>query len=651
MKKILITLYLVFSFCIGFSQTDVLLTIDKKNITKEDFLRIYQKNNSNNVSSDIKKAKDYMELFINFKLKVLEAEKMGMDTLSDFKAELENYSAELVKPYLTDDEKYENMLKEAYLRMQTDVEISFIFVEIPLNPTPKDTLEAYSKAMTVRSRLLKGEDFTKVAKETSDATSVEQNGGKIGYLNALKAPYQIENFMYKAKINDISAPFREINGYYIIKVTNIRPNQGEVKVAHIMISLPDGATKDQENAANQKIETIKTKLAEGISFEDIAKEYSDDKSTSTKGGEIRFFGSGEMVPPFEEAAFALKKIGDISAPVRTLYGWHFIKLLDKRLIQTYEELLPTLKTKVTADARYSLCAESIIQKSKTLSNFKEINPITDFYTVIDSTIFKAKWDIKNADKLNKPLFSYDNKTITQQDFAQHLAKNQKTTSAININFYVDNQYKNFIQEKMKEFYIKYLAETNLEYKYILQEYHDGILLFNIQQEKVWNKAVEDTEGLEKYYQDNKHNHMDVERIDAEIYSYTDDKIANKIVKKMKKNPELSGEDICKKMDSTLTKVKFVETKRYAKKDNEIIDKIFTKIENNQITKDPQIILLNDTKNIVKIKEYAEIRPKQLSEIRGLMIAEYQNYLEKLWIEELRKKYEVIINQEVLKTIE
>jgi len=652
MKKLVLIILATFMVLNVFSQDDVLLTIDNKDITKDEFLRIYEKNNSNNMSSDIKNAKEYIELFINFKLKVIEAEKLGYDTVSSFKEELKSYTTELAKPYFTDNEFFNSLVKQAYDRMKNEIKISFIFIEIPLKSTPSDTLKAYNEAIEIRKRLLKGENFETVAKETSDAPSVQQTGGNAGFLTSLRAPYQIENFMYNNKVGDVSLPLREVNGYYLIKIVDSRPNQGQVQVAHIMVSLPEGSTAEVEKSALEKVQLIKSKLAEGISFEDVAKEYSDDKNSGTNGGLLQMFGSGEMVEPFEIAAFKLKNIGEISEPVKTFYGWHFLKLLDKKSLETYEVLEESLKTKVTSDARNSLCSEAVINKVKADNNFKIINEITNFYTAVDTTIFVAKWQIEKAKGLNKTLFTIADQIITEQDFATYLQENQKWINPININFYVDNQYKEFIEETIKNYYSTNLEKTTPDFRYILQEYHDGILLFNLQQEVVWNKAVEDSTGLKNFYEKNKNNYIAGERIEASIYSYSDDatlKKAEKVLKK--KNPKSYSDNfVCSKIDSTGVNFKLLENNKYEKGDNVTIDFIFDKLASNEIKKNQPIVVIGDEKKIINITQVIPSQPKDLDEVKGLVIADYQSELETEWIKELRAKYKVTINQKVLDTI-
>jgi peptidyl-prolyl cis-trans isomerase SurA len=598
---------------------------------------------------DIKTVDEYLELFINFKLKVIEAESLGMDTLTEFTEELNMYKEELAKPYFIDNELYEKLITEAYERMKTEVRLSYMFFEISSNASLSDTLQIYNNAVKTYNKLLKGEDFDKVA---ADSTLGIKSSGDTWFLTSLKAPYQIENFMYQNKINSFSKPLREKNGYYIVKITDIRTNPGEVKVAHIMVTVPEGSTEETETAAKEKIEMIKEKLNSGGDFAELAKEYSDDKSSGAKGGELMMFGSGVMVQEFETAAFALKNIDDISEPIRTFYGWHILKKLESKGIKTYEEMYEDLKSKVNNDARYDICKENVITKLKNEYSFTQVNKINNFYKIVDSTIFKSSWEPSKAEGLNAVLFTFADQKITEQDFAKYLSENQKWQADKDLNKFVDNAYEEYVNEKLKEYEKANLSNKYEDFRYIMQEYHDGILLFSLQEKMVWNKAVEDSAGLEKFYEENKNNYLAGEKINASIFSFTDASYIASAEKALKKKTKkgLTDSTIVSLVDVTGENFKLVETDKYEEGENEIIDKIFEMKKSGELAENQKIITFEDKNNIVYINELIPVQPKELKEVRGLVIADYQTKLETEWIKELRNKYQITVNEELLKSL-
>ncbi|HLP05661.1 MAG TPA: peptidylprolyl isomerase, partial [Paludibacter sp.] len=338
MKRSVISLVASVAFSAGiFAQAadPVLMTISGKPVYKSEFEYIYNKNNSNN-SLDKKTLDEYVDLFINFKLKVEEAKAQGIDTTSSFVNELAGYRSQLTKPYLTDQQVDEQILKEAYDRMKEDVDVSHILIRIAPNATPADTLKAWSQINDIAKRLKK-EDFAKVAKEVSQDQSAEKNGGHIGWISAFRTIYPFETVAYNTPKGAVSKPVRTAFGYHIIKVHDRRNSLGEILVSHIMRFTSQGDSAANV-AAKLTIDSIYNRVQAGDDFGTLAKQHSMDKGSSVKNGELPWFGTGRMVPEFETAAFALKNIGEVSAPVRSAYGWHIIKLLDRKGVDTYENV-------------------------------------------------------------------------------------------------------------------------------------------------------------------------------------------------------------------------------------------------------------------------------------------------------------------------
>ena len=624
----------------------VLMTIAGKNISKAEFEAIYHKNNTKSATVDSKSLDDYMQLFINFKLKVKEAEALGLDTAAAFKNELEGYRKQLAAPYLTDNEVNEKLLREAYDRMKKDVRASHILIKCEPTDLPKDTLAAYNKAIAARNKILKGEDFARVAREFSTDPSAKDNGGDLGYFTSMQMVYPFESAAFNAELNKVTMPVRTRFGYHIILKTDERPNQGQITVAHIMVKTggPDTALVDPK----AKIDELYAKVKGGADFAEFAKQHSDDKGSAKKGGELPLFGTGRMVAEFEKAAFALKNDGDISAPIQTQYGWHIIKRLSKKELGTFEELKPELKAKLSKDSRSQNGKESMIAKVKKEYNFKENLKLRDeFVKVMDTTYFEGKWKSSQAAKLNKPaLCNIGDKTYSQTDFAVYLENHQSKRAKIEFSALVNDMYKEFVNEICLNYEEGKLAGKYPEFKALLQEYRDGILLFDLTDKNVWSKAVKDTSGLKTFYEGNKTKYMWGNRAEATVYKCANEKVATELRKmlKDKAKKKYTNDDILKAINKDSQLNLSIESGKFSKGDNEIVDKFEWKkgLSANALV-DNQVVFVDFT-NLL------EPTPKSITEAKGLITADYQNFLEKEWIETLRAKYTYTVNQDVLKTV-
>jgi peptidyl-prolyl cis-trans isomerase SurA len=624
----------------------VLMTIGSTKVTVSEFENVYHKNNTKEGTSDAKSLNDYVELFVNFKLKVKEAEELGLDTAKSFKEELAGYRKQLAQPYLTDKDVNEKLLKETYDRMQEDIHASHILVKVSDNALPKDTLEAYNKILKIRARILKGEDFNKVASEKgiSDDPSAKDNGGDLGFFTALQMVYPFESAAYSTKVGDVSMPIRTRYGYHIIKVTERRKAQGEVMVAHIMVKTTPNMSKEDSLNAYTKITEIHSKLKAGSKFEDLAQEFSDDKSSAKKGGELPWFGTGKMPIEFEKIAFSMTNKGDFSQPMRTKYGWHVIKLIDKRGLATFEDMKNELKAKVTKDSRSQAGRASLIAKVKAEYKFKE-NPklVDDFIKVMDSSLFDGRWDIAKAKALNKTMFNFNDKVYTQVEFANYISSHQSKRPKTDVKIVLNQFYKQFVEESAVAYEEARLDQKYPEFKALMQEYRDGILLFELTDQKVWSKAVKDSTGSKAYYEKNKTNYMWDERAEASVYTCTNEKVAAQVRGLMKKKKSEKDILAAANKDSQLNLQ--VETRVFNKGENEFVDKNWNPGTSADIKSE------KDKKTIIIVTaKLLKPEPKSYLDSKGMVTADYQNYLEKEWIASLKAKYPVTVDKAVLSTI-
>ncbi len=652
--------FIFFAASLTAQNNKVLLTVEDENITVDEFLRVYNKNNNAENSIDPKSVSEYLDLYINFKLKVKEAEALGMDTAESFVKELGGYRKQLAQPYLTDQQMTDELIKEAYDRMKYDVRASHILVRVGLEALPKDTLKARSRLNSILKAIKNPEkEFGKAAAEMSEDPSAKQNFGDLGYFTAFQMVYPFETAAYNTKPGTMSKPIRTRFGYHVLYVHDKRPARGEIKVAHILIKVDEVMDDATQSNAEQKINELYTRIQNGDEFDALARQFSDDKSSSAKGGELPMFGTGRMVPEFEDASFALLNDGDISKPIKTQYGWHIIKRLEKNEIPTLEEAERDIKRKISRDGRSQKSQASFIKKLKEEYNFKfDEKAFNEMVSCMDDEFFEGQWTPEeNCAGKDKFLFSiedskYSNRKedYTQQDLANFMQRNRRYERNKE-NLGQKDAILKIIFDKLVSNSVMQFEESNLEVKYadfkdIMREYRDGILLFELMDDMVWTKAIKDTTGLDKFYESNKQNFMWDTRVDAKIFVCKDELVAKKAKKMAKKQLKkgLTNDEVKEKINADSQLNLEIKEDKYLKGDNEIIDQAEWQAgisENLNI--DKQIIFVN-------ILQVLPPQPKKIEEARGIITAEYQNYLEKEWIKELRNKYSYKVNDEVLKSI-
>jgi peptidyl-prolyl cis-trans isomerase SurA len=647
-KCILLLLVSAAAFTGLYSQdSPVLLTIGNENVTLEEFERIYQKNNSE-TSMNRQTPEEYLDLFINFKLKVMEAEALGMDTTRKFIDELEGYRKQLARPYMTDNETREEMMKEAYERAQYDINASHILIKLPPNPDPEDTLAAYERIIEIRDRIVNGEPFDVVARATSDDASAQRNGGNLNYFTVFSMVYPFENVAYNTPVGEVSMPFRSDYGYHILKVNDRRPARGQIKVAHIFIRTTDNMSDEQKVEAYEKAQMVYDSLQLGADFGRMARLYSEEPNSAQNGGEIPYFGTGRMIPEFEDACFSIENEGDICEPVKSIIGWHIIKLIDKKGIGTYEEMKPELQEKINRGGRTEVRTEKYINRLKAEYGFSEnLESLDPVYAAVDSTLFSGIWKAGALAGQNEMLMTIGPRQVTTGEFAAYLESQTTNVPPRSLVGYVDELYKKFSQEKIMEYEESKLPEKFPEYRYVYEEYHDGILLFDIMDQKVWSKAVTDTSGLEAFHQSHREDYMWPERLEAYQVSCGENADVQGIRKAYKKilkgrwdeddlNDRFCDSDTLKCV--TLTRLLVVEG------ENERVDRL------NGI-EGPGPVFEEDTgSGFIILKGIRPPEPKALDEARGQITSDYQNYLESEWIKQLKEKYPVEVNRELLSRI-
>ncbi len=692
-NSIFFTLFFGISLCV-FGQPNkdaVLMTIGNDKVTVDEFLSVYKKNNTKDGGViDKKSIEEYLDLYTVFRLKVKEAKELGIDTTKSFKDELAGYRKTLAQPYMTEKDAIDNLVKEAYNRMQWDIRTSHILVKMDPNEDsteaytkitlikdfingkanaanfkkyeamvkanlkisktspPSDTMAAFNKINPLKNMMkLKNHDFATVASTVSDHGS-KASGGDLGYMSGLTPnyPYDYENAAFKAKPGEVYGPFRTSMGYHLIIVTDKRAHK-EYHLEHLMLLFKKGMSHDDSLKMKAKIDSISGLIKKGENFEDLVKKFSDHRETAKKGGDIGWIAPSSNFPPeFKVAALALKSNGSISDPVKTKFGWHLIKRIGDRDLSPFDSLKADLKSRVQKDPRVSVAKEMMIAKLKTQYGFKEAMPknISDFYAVVDSTLPLGMWKAEKAKALSKPMFTLSDKTYSQQDYAKYMEKNFRSAGRTTPKRIVDALYKPFVDETVMSTREDRLEQDYPEFKTLMNEYSDGILLFNLTDQKVWSKAIKDTTGAKEYYEKNKDHFLWEERLDASIYTCKDEKSAEKIKKMLKANK--ADKDILAALNKDTIINVYIDGKTiFLKGDNAMLDKTgwTPGITANETTKG-KVVFAN-------IRKVLKPTPKSYAEARGLVTSEYQTWLEKQWIESLKKKYPVSVDRKVFDSIQ
>ena len=491
MKNFILLIFFTTSLCFTQNNSnDILFTIGDDSVNTKEFLRVYNKNLDLITDNSQKDIDNYLQLYIDYKLKVLEAYEKKYDKKESYISELNKYSTQLASNYLFDKNSQDSMLNEAYLRTKTEIKASHILIRI--EEQDLDTLDIYNKLISYREDF-KNYDLAYLIKKYHDGKNIFVED--LGYFSAFKMIYSFESKAYETKVGDISMPFRTRFGFHVLKVEDKRESLGEVNVGHIMLS------KDNNNSQS-KINSLYDSIIRGDNFESFAKKYSDDKNTSSVGGRLKPFTSGQLNSlPFEKAAFDLTEINEISKPIETKFGWHILKLYSKSKLSSFKEMESSLLKKVKNNSRSSVISNSFYKKLLNKYSINYDNDLTYFTDQLNGHNANNIWKIPSTINKKKILFKINDKTLNYLDFANYIVNTSLSNGSIYSS--VTDLYKDFINQSVMNYYKSNLLSENTEYRYIYNEYKEGLMLFDLMQNEVWNKAKEDTIGLKTYFKNNK----------------------------------------------------------------------------------------------------------------------------------------------------
>ena len=638
------------------SDKQVLMTIGDQNITVKDFCDVYYKNNLKSDVIEKKSVDDYLELFTTFRMKVMEAERLQLDTSAKFKKELAGYRKQLAKPFMSSDDITEELVQEAYQRKLKDIRASHILIRCDKNALPSDTLKAYNKAMDIRKKAIaKGADFAALADQYSEDPSAKGmkatdqtparpgNHGDLGYFTVFDMVYPFETGAYNTKEGEVSMPVRSDFGYHLIKVKSVTDALGSIQAAHIFLQLPADASEEDEDAMRKKADNIYKELMaqDGKNWDEAVRQYTDDKGTISRNGALSNFTVSRIVPEFIEACKSLEK-GQIAKPVRTMYGYHIIKLLDYSGIGSLEKERKGLTERIEKDMRSKKSEEVVIKQAKNEYHFKQDDKALEaFMATIDSTILRNEYKPAPNVNMGATLFSLDGSVTKVSDFVAYIKEKMTPQRHVSPATYAYQLYEAFSNEKVMDYADAHLEDKYPEFKALVQEYKDGILLFDLMDREVWTKAVKDTLGLQEFHDRNANKYMWENRAYATIVTVTRPESLPKVKALIDSGVELDSLRNAIRRDSI--GYAFVRKGYYQRGDNQYVDQTEWKVgEVNEIAS-----TVDQSTTIVFIRELRDPEPKTLKEARGLVTSDYQVELEQQWVQSLKQRYPVKINEKVL----
>ncbi|WP_439151725.1 peptidylprolyl isomerase [Winogradskyella sp.] len=636
-KSLLLILFAI-NFSFAQDKDDVLLKVDGEPITTSEFLRVYNKNLDLVKDESQKDIDGYLKLFTEYQLKLKEARHLKLNEGAKYQREFLSYKKQLTKNYLAESKVTEELVQEAYNRSNIDINAAHILVR--LEESAKDTIQAYNKVLALRERVLK-EGFDAVKQEVHNGKTIFLED--LGYFSAFKMVYDFETAAYNTAVGEISMPFRTQFGYHVVKVNEKRPSRGTITAAHIMVGLKQ---KDTLLDPEQRINDIYKKLNQKESFESLAKQFSDDKSSAKSGGRLSPFKSGQLSSViFEDQAFALKEDGDVSKPFKTEYGWHIVKRIGLKPVESFKTLKPTLQARVKRDSRSKLINESMVNELKKKYEITYNDEAKSYFEgILTSDYFARAWRLPADFQKNKTIFSINDRAVTYNVFGRHLMAAQRNYTSQNMpaKQVIESEFKAFFEKSLLQYREDNLELENKDFANILKEYRDGLLLFDLMEKEVWNKAAKDTVGLEAYYKKHKSKYQWKDRVDVVIATSANEAMMSSILKMLKKGK--TQEEIANKLNTGKTQNVIFTKGIYNADDGKLpvnfeLKEGLSKIYNH-----------NEAFHIIDVKKILPARIKTLEEAKGNVINDYQQQLEADWMNDLYERFSVEVNQKALEAV-
>ncbi len=645
MKKLLGLFSFTLITASAFSQT--LFTYGNSIVSKEEFLRAYNKNKTA-VENKEQSLREYLDLYSKFKLKVKVAEELHLDTLPQLQADLQNFRNQVEDSYMNDDKGLNKLIDEAFQRKQKDIHVLHFYIATPEKMSPEDSLKAVNAIKELRSQLSAGAntDYNKVADAIS-SKYLPVIKKDIGYITALSVSYPFENIIYGLKPGQASEPYHSKSGWHVFVNLDERASAGRWKTAQILLTFPPNATPEKISQIEKKADSIYSRLAAGADFGELAKKYSEDKLTYQNNGEMSEFSTGKYDAVFEKNVFALRKDGEITKPFLTRYGYHIVKRLqqiptpaDEKLDEGY---FYTIRQQVLQDSRINAAKQKFLEDVLVRINYKRNNIVKDeeLFRYADSVA--ANKQVAVYPITNKPIFSFTKQTIKGSDWLKFANDYRSNPVANSSDIATDKElFDKYVGATALEYYRNHLEEYNSDFKYQMKEFREGNMLFEIMERNVWSKAANDSIGLVKYYTQYKSKYLWDSSAVVLLFNCSSTKAADDAAAALRK-----GKDWRKISDESDGTVQ-ADSARYELSQIQIPEGTVVKEE---VITTPILNTSDNTASFIKIlKVFPANEQRSFEEARGLVINDYQNYLEEQWIEQLKKKYPVKVNETVFKEL-
>lgn len=644
MKKQFLILFISVITCtaVAQQQKEVLLTIDGEPVYVNDFKRIYNKN-LDLVKDETQKTVDgYLDLFVDYKLKVTEAYAQNLHKEQTYTLEYEKYRNQLSRNYIYETKITEELTQEAYDRSLEEINANHILILSGYDDAPEDTLRAYNKIKMIYDKAKAGEDFETLAATYSQEPGADESKGNLGYFTAFSMVYPFETMAYNTKVGEVSEIVRTSFGYHIIKVNDRRPASQEISVSHIMIS---ESNKPEDFNAEERINEIGQLLQQGESFEALAKQYSDDKRSGREGGLLRPFRKGSLrSATFEEAAYALNTPGELSKPIKSEFGWHIIRLNEKMKQQSFEEQQKVLYDKVSRGDRSKVVSAQVTSKIKDKFGYTSTNFMPFYLEYVNDDLMSGTWKMDTLQgAANKVLFTIGDKKIRYNDFSEFMAIKQRSRQQYRSKEAKINAiYNQFEENELKEFFKENLEKTNEDFATTISEYRDGLLIFDVMKKNVWDKAKNDSVGLQAYYKNMGNTYMWDTRVDVDLYTSSIKENVEEAKKMLEQGK--TKEEIKEAMNKDENLKILITSNVYEKGDSQLPVNLKLEEGVSPLLKEGTIYIA------AKVNEVLPPSKKTFEDVKGRVMSEYQNKIEAEWIESLRAKYNVDINKKALKKV-
>jgi peptidyl-prolyl cis-trans isomerase SurA len=639
--------FLIVASCVSNAQETskkVLFSINETPYYTDEFKRVYNKNIDLVKDESQKDLNQYLDLYVGYKLKISKANELGLQNNPKYISELNSYRIQLAKNYLTDVKVTNELVREAYDRSLKEINASHILFLVDENGSPADTLKAFNKAVAAKKRVLDGENFEKIAMLLSEDPSAKDNKGALGYFSAFRMVYPFESGAYKTLVGQISNPVRSSFGYHLIKVNAIRDNRGEVAVSHIMLTKTDDQELNEKNKL--RIQELYQKIQQGEEFEEVAKQFSEDKSSGPNGGRIASFSAGQLSSDeFENVAFGLTKENNLSKPFETNFGFHIARLNEKIPLKSFAEVETDLQTKISRDERSRLIQNSVTER---LRKKYKISTDKKVYAAIQKSLtedfYKGTWKIEDVKApLAERLLTIGDSEFSGKVFLDFIQTNYSIAIDIKpISKMMAVIYERFTDAQLNKYYDDNLEKEFPEFANVMGEYRDGLLLFDLMEKEIWEKSKSDSLGLQAFYDKNKQKYQWKKRYDIIVVSSTKQEYIKKAEKLLKKGK--SAVEIKMALNSE-QEVGVIEKEGVFEEGSTLLP---TNLQDKKgitsVTKEGEYYFVSRIKNVFPAGQ------KTFGECEGKVINDYQQYLEENWVSDLKKEFTIKIDKAVFEQV-